>query len=49
MNIKEILTGQEKDKLFLMGNEAAVRGALEAGVSVLTTQGCILSFQSMKK
>ncbi|WP_321422246.1 indolepyruvate ferredoxin oxidoreductase subunit alpha [uncultured Methanobacterium sp.] len=37
MNIKEILTGQEKDKLFLMGNEAAVRGALEAGVSVAST------------
>jgi len=37
MNIKEILTGKEKDKLFLMGNEAAVRGALEAGVSVAST------------
>ena len=37
MNIKEILTGQKKDKLFLMGNEAAVRGALEAGVSLATT------------
>ena len=37
MNLKEILTRQEKDKLFLMGNEAAVRGALEAGVSVAST------------
>ncbi|PKL72195.1 MAG: indolepyruvate ferredoxin oxidoreductase subunit alpha, partial [Methanobacteriales archaeon HGW-Methanobacteriales-2] len=37
MNIKEILTGKEKDKLFLMGNEAAVRGALEAGVAVAST------------
>jgi indolepyruvate ferredoxin oxidoreductase alpha subunit len=37
MNIKEILTGQKMDKLFLMGNEAAVRGALEAGVAVAST------------
>lgn len=37
MNIKEILTGQEHEKLFLLGNEAAVRGALESGVSVATT------------
>lgn len=37
MNIKEILTGQEHDKLFLLGNEAAVRGALESGVAVATT------------
>lgn len=37
MNIKEILTGQEKDKLFLLGNEAAVRGALESGVAVAST------------
>ena len=37
MNIKEILTGQKKDKLFLLGNEAAVRGALEAGVAVAST------------
>ena len=37
MNIKEILTRKEKDKLFLMGNEAAVRGALEAGVAVAST------------
>jgi len=37
MNIKEILTRHNKDKLFLMGNEAAVRGALEAGVAVAST------------
>ncbi|BDZ71908.1 indolepyruvate ferredoxin oxidoreductase subunit alpha [Methanobacterium petrolearium] len=37
MNIKEILTRNNKDKLFLMGNEAAVRGALEAGVAVAST------------
>ncbi|NYB51912.1 MAG: indolepyruvate ferredoxin oxidoreductase subunit alpha [Methanobacteriaceae archaeon] len=37
MNIREILTGQDQDKLFLLGNEAAVRGALEAGVSVAST------------
>jgi len=37
MNTKEILTGQKQDKLFLLGNEAAVRGALESGVSVATT------------
>ncbi len=37
MNIKEILTGSQKDELFLMGNEAAVRGALEAGVAVAST------------
>lgn len=37
MNIKQILTGQDKDKLFLLGNEAAVRGALEAGVAVSST------------
>ena len=37
MNIKEIFTGKEQDKLFLLGNEAAVRGALESGVSVATT------------
>lgn len=37
MNLKEILTGNEGQKLFLLGNEAAVRGALESGVSVATT------------
>lgn len=37
MNIKEILTAQKGEKLFLLGNEAAVRGAIEAGVSVAST------------
>jgi indolepyruvate ferredoxin oxidoreductase alpha subunit len=37
MNIKEVLTGKENDKLFLLGNEAAVRGAIEAGVAVAST------------
>lgn len=37
MNIKDILTGKKNDKLFLLGNEAAVRGALEAGVSIAST------------
>ncbi|MGA2675463.1 MAG: indolepyruvate ferredoxin oxidoreductase subunit alpha [Methanobacterium sp.] len=37
MNIKEVLTAQENEELFLLGNEAAVRGALEAGVSVAST------------
>lgn len=37
MNIKDILTAQEAQKLFLLGNESAVRGALEAGVSVAST------------
>lgn len=37
MNIKEILTAPEADKLFLLGNEAAVRGALESGVSLAST------------
>lgn len=37
LKIKEILTAEEGRKLFLLGNEAAVRGALEAGVSVAST------------
>ncbi len=37
MNIKEVLTARENEELFLLGNEAAVRGALEAGVSVAST------------
>ena len=37
MNISEILTALKGDKLFLLGNEAAVRGALESGVSVAST------------
>ncbi len=37
MKVEEILTGKEEGKLFLLGNEAAVRGALEGGVSVVST------------
>ncbi len=37
MNIKEILTKDENENLFLLGNEAAVRGALEAGVGLAST------------
>ncbi|GAB4112361.1 MAG: indolepyruvate ferredoxin oxidoreductase subunit alpha [Candidatus Caldatribacteriota bacterium] len=37
MKIKEILTSKEGEKLFLLGNEAAVRGALEGGISVAST------------
>ena len=37
MKVKEILTGKEGEKLFLLGNEAAVRGALEGGISVVST------------
>ena len=37
MKVKEILTEKVGGKLFLLGNEAAVRGALEGGVSVAST------------
>lgn len=37
MKTNEILTAKQGEKLFLLGNEAAVRGALEAGVSVAST------------
>jgi len=37
LKVGEILTGKEGGKLFLLGNEAAVRGALEGGVSVVST------------
>jgi indolepyruvate ferredoxin oxidoreductase, alpha subunit len=37
MNIKEILTAHENEHLFLLGNEATVRGALEAGVGLAST------------
>ncbi len=37
MNVTRILTGKKEDKLFLLGNEAAVRGALEGGVSFVST------------
>jgi indolepyruvate ferredoxin oxidoreductase alpha subunit len=37
MNVKKVLEAKENEKLFLLGNEAAVRGALEGGVSVVAT------------
>jgi indolepyruvate ferredoxin oxidoreductase, alpha subunit len=37
MNIKDIFRAPEANKLFLLGNEAAVRGALESGVSIVST------------
>lgn len=37
MNLKDILKHKEGEKLFLLGNEAAVRGAIESGVSVAAT------------
>lgn len=37
MKVREILTEKEGEKLFLLGNEAAVRGALEGGVSIAST------------
>ena len=37
MNLKELVTGESGDKQFLLGNEAAVRGVIEAGVSIAAT------------
>jgi indolepyruvate ferredoxin oxidoreductase, alpha subunit len=37
MNIQEVLTAKENEQLFLLGNEATVRGALEAGVGMAAT------------
>jgi indolepyruvate ferredoxin oxidoreductase, alpha subunit len=37
MNIKEVLTADKNEELFLLGNEATVRGALEAGVGLAST------------
>lgn len=37
MNLKELVTGKKGDKQFLLGNEAAVRGVIEAGLSVAAT------------
>lgn len=37
MRIDDILTKKEGEKLFLLGNEAAVRGVLEAGISFTST------------
>lgn len=37
MKVEEILEKKKDEKLFLLGNEAAVRGALEAGISFTST------------
>jgi indolepyruvate ferredoxin oxidoreductase alpha subunit len=37
MDIKQVLTADENEQLFLLGNEATVRGALEAGVGLAST------------
>lgn len=37
MDLKQLVKGKCGDKLFLLGNEAAVRGAIEAGVSIAST------------
>jgi indolepyruvate ferredoxin oxidoreductase, alpha subunit len=37
MNIKDVLTTDKNEQLFLLGNEATVRGTIEAGVGLATT------------
>lgn len=37
MNLNQLVNGKKGEKLFLLGNEAAVRGAIEAGVGVSAT------------
>ena len=37
MDLKQLIKGKSGEKLFLLGNEAAVRGAIEAGVSIAST------------
>ena len=37
MNLKELVTGKAGEKQFLLGNEAAVRGVIEAGISIAAT------------
>lgn len=37
MNLKELVTGAAGEKQFLLGNEAAVRGIIEAGISIAAT------------
>ena len=37
MNLKELVTGEPGEKQFLLGNEAAVRGVIEAGISIAAT------------
>lgn len=37
MNLKKLVTGKSGEKQFLLGNEAAVRGVIEAGISIAAT------------
>lgn len=37
MNLKQLIDAKKGEKLFLLGNEAAVRGALESGVAITST------------
>lgn len=37
MELEDILNARRGDKLFLLGNEAAVRAAIESGVGVAST------------
>lgn len=37
MDLKQLINAKKGDNLFLLGNEAAVRGVIEAGVSVAAT------------
>jgi indolepyruvate ferredoxin oxidoreductase, alpha subunit len=37
MDLNQLVNGKSGDKEFLLGNEAAVRGAIEAGVSIAAT------------
>ncbi len=37
MDLKQLVKGKSGDKLFLLGNEAAVRGVIESNVSVSST------------
>jgi indolepyruvate ferredoxin oxidoreductase alpha subunit len=37
MGLKRLISGNVGEKLFLLGNEAVVRGAIEAGVSIAAT------------
>jgi indolepyruvate ferredoxin oxidoreductase alpha subunit len=37
MNIQEVLKAKKNEQLFLLGNEATVRGALESGVGIAAT------------
>ena len=37
MNLNDIIAGKSGEKLFMLGNEAAVRAAIESGISVAAT------------